>query len=280
MKSFLLFCLVACAYAKTYNELSGAIPYGWVDYGAYDGLYKIGNVSEKYLPMTIDDVKASKRGAQFLHDVKIFFPTGFYTLPPLDPYYKTKMPPLVVADDINLSIHASLSNFNVTGLVSFTSDLLEIRYGNGRVDYRISVPQVQIVTIADIRLLVGRLLPFNADGQLSVILNDVVVQGALQVVKVQSQGSLVYQLRGQHTRLHVDDLKAQFMPYLKGRSLNSRVLGYDSGEWDDFLHRLLDHVNEYLAKMVYNQANEILDGPTVDQVNAYLLASNPKLSRL
>ncbi|XP_014360392.2 uncharacterized protein LOC106712382 isoform X1 [Papilio machaon] len=274
MKSLLLFCFIACAYASL---LPRVLDNGWEDYGPYEGLYKIGNISNNYLPLTKEDLRASKRGAQVLHNVKTFIETGFYTLPPLDPYYKDSLQPLVIADDKHLSLTAKLSHFNVTGLVAFTSDLLEIRYGNGRVDYRIAVPQVKINTIAHINLLVGRIFEFRADGVLSVLLNDVVVRGALQVVQVPRHGNRVYQLQGQHTRLHVGDVKAKFEPYLKGPGHKSSALGYGSDTWDDCLHLLLEHINEFLAKLVFHQANEILDGPTVNQINAYLLGADPTM---
>lgn len=64
---------------------------------------------------------------------------------------------------------------------------------------------------------------------------------------------------------------------MKGSVHGSSYLGYDPDSWDECLRLLVEKINEYLGNLVFNQANQILDGPTVDQVNAFLLGPDPTL---
>ncbi|KPJ13692.1 hypothetical protein RR48_10876 [Papilio machaon] len=276
MKTLLLIGFIAYVNAHLPLELDGLLKKKfYVHLGPYDAEVKIGNLSKRYPSLDDKDLIASRNARQFFEESRSLFKYGFYTLPPLDPYTRDYMPTFGLNDDINkLKGYVQLTDYNVTGLVKFVQNLVEIRLKTGRLDYALNIPQLLVGVNLNGHVIWNDRMPIQFEGRLSLALQGITVLGAVQTKPTQLNKEWVLQLVGQHARVHIHDVAFEFRGSrfdIMRRFDNSVTSGTDFGVLGDTYNNLKDHIDNYVAKLVFDQANEILNGPTVKQILAFLL---------
>ncbi|XP_068629011.1 uncharacterized protein [Battus philenor] len=272
MKALLLYCVLAYvnADADLGQLLSGAL----LHLGPYDAVVKIGNLSRSYQKLESNDLLASRSAHQLIEEARRMFKEGFYTLPPLDPYFKQNLPPFYLEsnDLVDLSGTVHIENLYVKGLSKFHLQLIEIRLRTGRVDLQFTVPNLNIDADLQAEILVADIIPVHLQGHLSLVLKDVSIIAAAQIEPTEVRKEVVYQIVAQHSLLHIGDVAFQF----KGTELDAGIkqIGPDSVSSSEALSMLKNSVDRYIASLALKQANEVLTGATVNQVLAYLLPEN------
>ncbi|CAH2068821.1 unnamed protein product, partial [Iphiclides podalirius] len=268
MKSLLLFFYyVVYANAQLKDLISGKA----VHLGPYDAMVQIGNLSQRYTPLSGDDLISSRNARNLVEEARRMFRVGFYTLPPLDPYTRSSLPPLSIDNDFDLLRgRVLLNNLEMTGAIRFKLNLLELRLGTERVDFGFTIPLLNLNVDLQADLVLAELLPLHMKGHLSVVLKGVNILGAVRAKPIE----LSYQLVALHSRLHIDDVVLQF----KGKEIDLNQIIQDAtlGSANDDLMpdlfaRLFHHINTYVANIVLQESNKILAGASTKQVLAYLL---------
>ncbi|CAG4963269.1 unnamed protein product [Parnassius apollo] len=270
MKAFLLLCCIGHASALFDELLNGAI----IHFGPYDDLFKIGNLTKRYSPLSKDDLHASRNARHLLEAARNVFNVGFYTLPPLDPYKSSDLPPMVVDKHFTLLsgiIH--LNHFEMTGAKRFNLNLLEIRNKNGRIDFGFTLPHLNVKVDVQTNLLFADYIPVNIKGKLSLTLSKISVLGAGQVYFKK----LVSQLSALHSRVHIGDVAFQFIgsqidinKMLRESSLAARF-----NPMSNILDTFKEQLNEYVANFVFEEINKMLAGaPSPSQSTARTIISS------
>lgn len=73
-----------------------------VHLGSYDAIVQIGNLTQRYTPLSGNDLISSRNTRNLIEGIRRMFRVGIHTMPPLDPYTKSSLPSFFIDDEFNL----------------------------------------------------------------------------------------------------------------------------------------------------------------------------------